>query len=184
QQATAAAASGLPLIFQRYVLQQTRLRLHQQQQQRQQQQGAAARNATASRQPLVAGKSAFSSSSSSSSSGSSFLTARENTILDLGPTNFVAVVFMEGRGFSVAGADINPMAVDVFSGAFPASADGEPTAESAAAATAAFATRMGALTVKIERNFASGRCLLWNTLGDYRPARATLRWENTEADTS
>ncbi|KAL8272201.1 hypothetical protein Esti_003866 [Eimeria stiedai] len=149
QEAVAAAASGLPLVVQRFVLQQTRLRLMQQQQQ-QQQQGAAVRSPA--HIPSTSPGSATRASSSSSCSSSSFLTEREKIVLDIGRSNFAAVVLLEGRGLSVAGAHVNPAAVDVF-----ALTQEGAAAPAAAPAAAAAATASGGFTVKVNTSITAGR---------------------------
>ncbi|KAL8454634.1 hypothetical protein Emed_000355 [Eimeria media] len=151
---------------------QVSLQQQQQQQQQQQRPWAAAGSATHTR----------SSNNTGSSSSSSFLTERERIVLDIGRSNFAAVVLLEGRGLSVAGAHVNPAAVDVFAlnqeGAAAAAAAAAGAAAAPAAAAAA-ATASGGFTVKVNTSISSGRCLIWNVLGDYRPARAALKWQDS-----
>ena len=44
----------------------------------------------------------------------SFLTAREELVLEIGKNNFAAVLLFKGRGLCISGAFVDPVAVDVF----------------------------------------------------------------------
>ena len=85
------------------------------------------------------------------------------TVLEMGTNNFAAVVLLDGRGLSIAGAHVNPAAVDVFpvgprGGPDAAAAPAAALAVAPAAAAAAAATgTLGALTVKIDMSITSDR---------------------------